>query len=52
MKKYEKFLDERGQATTKDKAVVRIVSVYDDDGKFIEERIGGLVDTSGESAVD
>ena len=39
MKQHEKFVDEDGQETTEDKAVVALVSIYDNDGKPVEERI-------------
>lgn len=44
MEKHEKYIDENGQETTRDKAVGRFVSVYDDDGNLVEERFGGLGD--------
>ena len=37
-----KYLDANGRETAKDKAVMVIVSVYDDDGKFVRESIGQL----------
>ena len=39
MKQHEKFIDENGQETTEDKAVVALVSIYDDEGAPVEERI-------------
>jgi len=44
MKALEKYVDESGQETTRDKAVGRFVSIYDDDGNLVEERFGGLGD--------
>jgi hypothetical protein len=40
MKSTVKYIDESGKETSKEKAVGRIVSVYDDNGRFIEERFG------------
>lgn len=42
MKETVKYIDEKGQETTKEKAVGRIVSVYDDKGNFLEERFGSF----------
>lgn len=40
MKATVKYIGEDGKETSKEKAVGRIVSVYDNDGNFIEERFG------------
>ncbi len=47
MKATVKYIDKSGKETGKDKAVGRIVSVYDDDGNFVEERFGSVGDTKG-----
>jgi hypothetical protein len=50
MKKYTKYIDKEGRETTKEKAVAQVVSIYDDEGKFIEEQYG-LVDSEDQPAV-
>jgi hypothetical protein len=50
MKQYKKYIDKQGRETTKDKAVGQVVSIYDDDGKFLEEQ-HGLVDREDQAAV-
>jgi len=50
MKQYKKYIDKDGHETTKDKAVGQVVSIYDDDGKFVEER-HGLIDNEDQAAV-
>jgi hypothetical protein len=42
MKVTVKYIGADGKETSKEKAVGRIVSVYDDKGKFIEERFGSF----------